>query len=133
MRVAATVARRSLIRWGRLERATSNRNSTAVATLFTFCPPGPDALTNRSSISFSLSRISPVTRIIEEFGPLAGSPNLFRLLRLLFFLLHRLALGHRPLLFERRYCRTSRGRRDEGARTSTCSKAVARRSRGVNT
>ena len=33
--------------------ATSKRNSTAVATLFTFCPPGPDARTKRSISSSS--------------------------------------------------------------------------------
>src|SRR5690606_28126647 len=35
------------------ELATSKRSSTAVATLLTFCPPGPDARTKRSTISAS--------------------------------------------------------------------------------
>ena len=42
------------------EAPTSKHNSTAVATLFTFCPPGPDARTNRSSISRSWSAMAPV-------------------------------------------------------------------------
>ena len=35
------------------EPATSKRSSTAVATLLTFCPPGPDARTKRSTSSSS--------------------------------------------------------------------------------
>jgi len=35
------------------EAATSKRSSTAVDTLLTFCPPGPDARTKRSSMSRS--------------------------------------------------------------------------------
>jgi hypothetical protein len=38
---------------GNDDRAMSTRSSTAVATLFTFWPPGPEARTNRSSISVS--------------------------------------------------------------------------------
>jgi len=34
-------------------------------TLLTFCPPGPDALTNLSSISVSSSAIASVIRIID--------------------------------------------------------------------
>ena len=44
------------------DRFASNRSCTAVATLFTFCPPGPDARTNRSSISESSITIASVTR-----------------------------------------------------------------------
>ena len=47
------------------DAATSNRSSTAVDTLLTFCPPGPDALTNRSSISVSSSAIASLIRIID--------------------------------------------------------------------
>jgi hypothetical protein len=35
------------------DRAASNRNSTALDTLFTFCPPGPDDRTNCSVSSQS--------------------------------------------------------------------------------
>ena len=44
------------------DRFASNRSCTAVATLFTFCPPGPDARTKRSSISESFITIASVTR-----------------------------------------------------------------------
>ena len=47
------------------EAATSKRSSTAVETLLTFCPPGPDALTKRSSSSASSSAIASVIRIID--------------------------------------------------------------------
>ena len=40
------------------ERSTSNRNKTAVATLLTFCPPGPEARINSSRISFSCTAIA---------------------------------------------------------------------------
>ena len=43
------------------ERAASNRNWTAVSTLLTFCPPGPDDRTNRSSSSDSSMTMDDVT------------------------------------------------------------------------
>src|ERR1041384_5166978 len=49
----ANVRNRSLTSSARDERFRSNRSSTAVATLLTFCPPGPDARTNRSLTSLS--------------------------------------------------------------------------------
>jgi len=45
---------------------TSNRSSTAVATLLTFCPPGPDERTNRSSSSSSRIVMAGVTRSISR-------------------------------------------------------------------
>jgi len=53
IRPPAIALRRDLTYGGSDEAPTLKRNSTAVATLFTFCPPGPDARTNRSSISRS--------------------------------------------------------------------------------
>ena len=47
------------------ELATSNRNCTAVATLFTFCPPGPEDRINSSLISLSLMKILFVIWIIN--------------------------------------------------------------------
>jgi len=48
---------------GRLgERATSKRSSTAVETLFTFCPPGPEARMNSSLSSDSGISMVLVTR-----------------------------------------------------------------------
>lgn len=47
------------------ERPASKRNSTAVATLFTFCPPGPEARTNCSVISQSPSSMSGVIHIVS--------------------------------------------------------------------
>lgn len=42
------------------DRSTSKRNSTAVDTLFTFCPPGPEARTNVSVNSELGIRIATV-------------------------------------------------------------------------
>ena len=44
------------------ERRASKRSSTAVDTLLTFCPPGPEARTNDSSISPGSRAISLVMR-----------------------------------------------------------------------
>ncbi len=46
------------------ERAASNLSSTAVETLFTFCPPGPEERTKLSVISQSCRVISSVMRNI---------------------------------------------------------------------
>src|SRR5215211_4127827 len=43
MRLPASWTRRALTSSGSEEARTSNRNCTAVATLLTFCPPGPEA------------------------------------------------------------------------------------------
>src|SRR5574340_624902 len=51
------------------ERATSKRNCTAVETLLTFCPPGPEARTKSSWISRSSSSISTLTRIMPVWLP----------------------------------------------------------------
>jgi len=53
IRRPASAASRCLTSAGSEDRAISTRSSTAVDTLFTFWPPGPEALTNRSSISVS--------------------------------------------------------------------------------
>ena len=47
------------------ERKASKRSCTAVATLLTFCPPGPPARTKTSSISFSPIAIRSVIGIIK--------------------------------------------------------------------
>src|SRR5512135_617700 len=49
------------------ERATSKRSCTAVDTLLTCCPPGPEARTKSSWISRSSSSIRALTRIILNF------------------------------------------------------------------
>jgi len=46
---------------GSAESLMSNRSSTAVATLLTFWPPGPDARTKRSSSCRSSIEIVSVT------------------------------------------------------------------------
>src|SRR5512134_1699182 len=50
-----------------VEFPTSNRSCTAVATLFTFWPPGPEARTNWSWISLSSMEMLVVTGIIGSF------------------------------------------------------------------
>ena len=62
IRLPASVVSRCLTSAGSEDRAISTRSSTAVDTLFTFWPPGPEARTNRSSISDSGMAISSVTR-----------------------------------------------------------------------
>ncbi len=47
------------------EFPTSNRSWTAVATLFTFCPPGPEARTKCNWISRSSIEILRVTEIMS--------------------------------------------------------------------
>src|SRR4029079_15056963 len=63
--------RTSSVREG--EPSTSNRSCTAVATLLTFCPPGPDARTKRSSTSESSIAtaslmISGISRVSSTLG-----------------------------------------------------------------
>src|SRR5690606_9094376 len=53
-----------LISSGKRLASTSKRSCTAVATLFTFCPPGPDARTNDSLSSLSSIHMPSATRII---------------------------------------------------------------------
>jgi len=48
------------------EAATSKRSSTAVETLLTFCPPGPEARTNFSVSSFSSMEMDLVIRIMAR-------------------------------------------------------------------
>ncbi len=43
------------------ERRASKRNCTALDTLLTFCPPGPEARTKLSSISLSSIAMDGVT------------------------------------------------------------------------
>src|SRR5687767_2023653 len=62
IRVPASAISRCLTSAGRDEAATLTRSSTAVATLLTFWPPGPEARTNRSSISpSSMKTVSVMT------------------------------------------------------------------------
>src|SRR4051812_19117921 len=70
MRLPASAISRSFMSYGSAEARTSNRSSTAVETLSTFCPPGPDARTNRSSSSRSSIEIVSVIRIMELPSPL---------------------------------------------------------------
>ena len=60
---AARMATRSFTSSGSADAATLKRSSTAVATLLTFWPPGPDARTKRSSISLSFSASNGVIAI----------------------------------------------------------------------
>src|SRR5262249_41522376 len=60
-RLPASATRRARTSSGSVEARMSNRSSTAVATLLTFWPPGPDARTNRSSSSDSGIEIAGVT------------------------------------------------------------------------
>src|SRR4029453_7651035 len=65
MRLPAIRISRALTSGGRLgEPATSKRSSTAVDTLLTFWPPGPEARTKRSSSSVSSNAMARVIRII---------------------------------------------------------------------
>jgi hypothetical protein len=54
------------------DRAASNRNSTAVETLLTFCPPGPEARIKLSLSSQSCKVMSSLMRIIKCFYPSIG-------------------------------------------------------------
>jgi hypothetical protein len=51
------------------ERRASNRSCTALATLLTFCPPGPEDRTKYSAISRSSRAIFAVTGIIADSYP----------------------------------------------------------------
>ena len=62
---------------GRDDLEILTRNSTAVATLLTFWPPGPSARTKRSLTSPSSSTIVSVTRIIGR--TLTRSPERHRM------------------------------------------------------
>jgi len=66
MRLPASLTSRSLTSMGSEEAFTSKRSSTAVETLLTFWPPGPDARTNRSSISRSSMAMLSVIRITSS-------------------------------------------------------------------
>src|SRR5271166_2605634 len=58
---------RTATSFGRLgERRASKRSSTAVATLLTFCPPGPEERTNVSTISLSSIRRSPTFMTLDS-------------------------------------------------------------------
>src|SRR4051794_9337575 len=71
MRRPASVARRIRIGAERAgERAASKRSWTALATLLTFCPPGPPARMKLSSISRSSSAMREVISIIRGLGEL---------------------------------------------------------------
>src|SRR4051794_2492394 len=74
-RLPARVINRRLTSSGRDDCATSNRSWTAVETLLTFCPPGPEARTNRSSISPSSIESVSVIRIIAAPGSVAPVPG----------------------------------------------------------
>jgi hypothetical protein len=64
-RLPASATSRAFMSSGREDPRTSNRSSTAVDTLLTFCPPGPDARTNRSSSSRSSMPMLSVIRIMK--------------------------------------------------------------------
>src|SRR5271165_3586105 len=64
---------RTATSFGRLgERRASKRSSTALATLLTFCPPGPEERTNVSTISLSSMRRSP-TFMERQRRPSSGA------------------------------------------------------------
>ena len=69
----AMVPKRCFSSSGRPEFATSKRNSTAVDTLFTFCPPGPEARMNVSEMSRSSMLMEFEIRImLSRFKRLSG-------------------------------------------------------------
>src|SRR5688572_21357614 len=57
----ASAIRRTFTSSGNGDAVRSTRSSTAVATLLTFCPPGPEPRTNRSSMT------SPSSNECREF------------------------------------------------------------------
>lgn len=57
------------------DAATLNLNSTAVETLFTFCPPGPEERTNSSCSSRGSIEIALVMRIISGRFLLGHTPR----------------------------------------------------------
>jgi hypothetical protein len=65
-RLPANARSRSCTACGSPDTAGSNRSCTAVATLLTFCPPGPEARTKFSSIAFSSIARDGVIRIIRS-------------------------------------------------------------------
>src|SRR5439155_909875 len=58
---------RSFISGGSDDARTLKRSSTAVATLLTFWPPGPEARTKRSSMSRSSTAMASVTRMVPLY------------------------------------------------------------------
>src|SRR5262249_16489588 len=69
-RLPASRSSRARTSSGRLgERRTSKRNCTALASLLTFCPPGPEARMKCSSSSPSPMLSDGVRRIIAARGP----------------------------------------------------------------
>ncbi len=77
VRRPAIVRNRSCMSCGSPDAVGSNRNCTAVATLLTFCPPGPDACTNVSTMALS----SIVRDGVIEITPSRQSPRQARLRR----------------------------------------------------
>ena len=69
IRLPASRTSRSRTSGGKDAWLTSNRNCTAVATLLTFWPPGPEARTKSSWISFASMTISDVIGIIPRSSP----------------------------------------------------------------
>src|SRR5271163_2713013 len=64
-RAPASLISRIATSSGRLgDPRASNRSSTALATLLTFCPPGPDARTKLSTISLSSTSRSPTFMLL---------------------------------------------------------------------
>src|SRR3546814_20392909 len=73
IRLPASVFNRRYTSGSRPRRNTSTRNWHAVATLLTFCPPGPVEARNRSSIASSGIAISAIeTRLAETLGERRG-------------------------------------------------------------
>src|SRR3954452_24404196 len=70
MPLPASAIWRSFMSYGSAEARPAKRSAPAVDTLLTFCPPGPDARTNRSSSSRSSIEIVSVIRIMELPSPL---------------------------------------------------------------
>src|SRR3546814_15908529 len=73
IRLPASVFNRRYTSGSRPRRNTSTRNWHAVATLLTFCPPGPVEARNRSSFASSGIAISGIdTRLAGTLGELRG-------------------------------------------------------------
>ena len=69
-RFPARASSRVLASSGSEEACTSNRNCTAVATLFTFCPPGPaERMKSKCSSRSSMDKLGVISSIIKTPTP----------------------------------------------------------------
>lgn len=101
IRCPARRARRFRISTGSEDPATSNRNCTAVDTLLTFCPPGPEERINSKRILFSSTARSPVIGIML-INYAASANNSSRLIPITFITwIHPILLSGGAVIVER--------------------------------